>query len=578
MKFSQLVDIDKLRELCESYTAINGAVTAVLALDGEILIATGWKDICTRFHRVDEGTLCRCRESDTVLAARLAKGESYNIYRCRNGLVDVAVPIIIRGEHVANFFTGQFFTEPPDRDFFLRQAEVFGFDKASYLDALSKVPVFSEESVKAMMRFFTVLVEMIAEMALSRKEVEEVNQELRNVIVARKQVEAVLRGSEERFRVLVNTIPALIWLKDANGVYLSCNEAFERLFGARKDTIIGKTDYELSTKELAAQFREKDLKVMSTGHLISYEQLLTFADDDHQAWIETTKTPMYDSAGNLIGILGVGHDITDRKNAEKELAQKQKQLEELNQHLEQRIAEAVLDSRKKDQILILQGRQAAMGEMIGNIAHQWRQPLNTLGLIVQELRMIYSRGELSKEYLDASVKKAMEWVSYMSKTIDDFSNYFKPTNEKMLFSVNQVVLKTVSLVEASLKKLNIHIDVIEDVNVEIQGYANEYSQVLLNMLLNCRDAFESSDIAGQRVVTITICKEDQLSVVTVADNAGGIAEDILDKIFDPYFTTKGPDKGTGIGLYMSKAIIEKNMHGRLFVRNLAAGVEFRIEV
>jgi len=106
MKFSELVDIDKLRELCESYTTINGAVTAILDLDGEILIATGWKDICTRFHRVNDPTASRCLESDTVLAAKLAKGDSYNMYRCRNGLVDVAVPIIIRGEHVANFFTG----------------------------------------------------------------------------------------------------------------------------------------------------------------------------------------------------------------------------------------------------------------------------------------------------------------------------------------------------------------------------------------------------------------------------------------------------------------------------------------
>jgi len=429
-----------------------------------------------------------------------------------------------------------------------------------------------------MMRFFTLLVEMIGGMGLARKEVEEVNLELRSVIAERTRAEVTLRESEGRFRTLVNAIPELIWLKDADGVYLSCNEMFEQFFGAKKDAIIGKTDYDFVARELADRFRENDLKVMSTGKLISYEQLLTFADDGHQAWIETTKTPMYDSAGDLLGVLGVGHDITERKHAEKELAQKQSQLEELNKHLEQRVAEAVLDSRKKDQILILQGRQASMGEMIGNIAHQWRQPLNTLGLIVQELRMIYGRGEFNREYLEASVKKAMEWISYMSKTIDDFSNYFKPSNDKMFFNVNQVVAKTVSLVEPSLKKIDINIEVIENGKSDVDGYANEYAQVLLNILLNCRDAFEKCGISGHRTVTITILKEDDLSVVTVADNAGGIPEDILDKIFDPYFTTKGPDKGTGIGLYMAKAIIEKNMHGRLSVRNLASGAEFRIEV
>jgi PAS domain S-box-containing protein len=563
MKFSELVDIDKLRELCESYTKINGAVTAILDLDGEVLIASGWKDICIHFHRVNESTACRCRESDTILAAQLGNGESYNIYKCRNGLVDVAVPIMIRGEHVANFFTGQFFTEPPDRDFFLRQAEEFGFDKDSYLDALNKVPVFSEETVKSMMKFFTLLVEIIGEMGLVRKDLEEVNLHLRE--------------SEERFRALVNTIPDLIWLKDAGGLYLACNETFEHFFGARRADIIGKTDYDFVAKELAEVFRANDLKVMTSGDLIRYEQLLTFADG-HQAWIETTKMPMYDSAGNLLGVLGAGHDITERKHAEKELAQKQKELEELNKHLEQRVREAVLDSRKKDQILILQGRQAAMGEMIGNIAHQWRQPLNTLGLIVQELPMIYGRGEFSKAYLEASVKKAMEWISYMSKTIDDFSNYFKPSNIKMLFNVNQVVAKTVSLAEPSLKKKDIDIEIIEVDSIDITGYANEYSQVLLNILLNCRDAFERCSTVRHKVVRITILRENSRSVVTIADNAGGIPEGIVDKIFDPYFTTKGPDKGTGIGLYMAKAIIEINMSGSLTVRNIAGGAEFRVEV
>jgi signal transduction histidine kinase len=219
-----------------------------------------------------------------------------------------------------------------------------------------------------------------------------------------------------------------------------------------------------------------------------------------------------------------------------------------------------------------------MGEMISNIAHQWRQPLNMLGLIVQELRMTYGREEFSKESLEASVKKAMELISHMSQTIDGFSNYFKPDMEKRRFNVNQAVAKTLSLLEPSLKNLNIKIMTLVTGDTDINGYENEYSQVLFNILLNCRDAFEASNIDRQRVITITVFKENNKSVVTVADNAGGIPEDIMDKIFDPYFTTKGPDKGTGIGLYMAKTIIEKNMEGRLTVRNIAYGAEFRIEV
>lgn len=179
MKFVEFVDISELRELCESFTALSGAVTAILDLEGNILVATGWQDICSCFHRVNPQTARRCTESDTVLAGQLKKGEPYNVYKCKNGLVDVAVPIIIGGEHVANFFTGQFFFHPPDYEQFAVQAEEFGFDKGSYLEALHKVPVFSEQHVRTMMEFFMCLARIIGEMGLAGKRREESNRELR---------------------------------------------------------------------------------------------------------------------------------------------------------------------------------------------------------------------------------------------------------------------------------------------------------------------------------------------------------------------------------------------------------------
>ncbi|MEI6215544.1 MAG: PocR ligand-binding domain-containing protein, partial [Desulfuromonadales bacterium] len=214
MKFSELVNIDELRGLCESYTANTGAATALLELDGTILIATGWQDICTRFHRVNDATACRCRESDTILARGLGKGEPYNIYKCKNGLVDVAVPITIRGQHVANFFTGQFFFEAPDKDYFIRQAGEFGFEMDSYLEALQRVPIFSEETIKAMMQFFTRLAQLIGEMGLARMELEEKNQELTKIISERKQAEEALRSSEAKFRTLAEYAPVGIYMTD----------------------------------------------------------------------------------------------------------------------------------------------------------------------------------------------------------------------------------------------------------------------------------------------------------------------------------------------------------------------------
>jgi PAS domain S-box-containing protein len=239
--------------------------------------------------------------------------------------------------------------------------------------------------------------------------------------------------------------------------------------------------------------------------------------------------------------------------------------------------QAVEDLRKQEHIMIQQNRQAAMGEMIGNIAHQWRQPLNTLGLLTQRFGFFYGSPNFNKEFVDTSVAKSMEIIQYMSRTIDDFRNFFSTEREKVEFSVNEAVSKALSLVEANFKEHGISIERLEREEFIANGYPNEYAQVMLNILINARDAINARAIQNPRL-KITIWAENGASVVTIGDNAGGIPEEFIDKIFDPYFTTKGPQQGTGIGLFMSKAIIENNMGGRLTVRNTAEGAEFRVEV
>jgi signal transduction histidine kinase len=170
----------------------------------------------------------------------------------------------------------------------------------------------------------------------------------------------------------------------------------------------------------------------------------------------------------------------------------------------------------------------------------------------------------------------MELIQHMSRTIDDFRSYFKPEKEKVEFSAHEAVAKTLSLMEGSFNQRQIRIEVEAKDDPLIHGYPNEFSQVLLNILNNARDAFAGKGIAAPRV-TVRLFAENGRTIVTVADNAGGIPEETLAKIFDPYFTTKGP-QGTGIGLYMAKSIIEKNMHGTLTALNSGEGAEFRIEV
>ena len=238
---------------------------------------------------------------------------------------------------------------------------------------------------------------------------------------------------------------------------------------------------------------------------------------------------------------------------------------------------AVEALREKEQLLQQQTRLAAMGEMINNIAHQWRQPLNVLGLLVQQLALVHEMGSFDGEFLGKSVQQSMGLINHMSQTINDFSTFFKPDKVKVEFSVSGVVARTVSLIADSFKNQEIRIECQTHTDPVVFGFANEYSQVVLNILLNARDALLERQPEDPKVV-VTIGYEGGRSVVTIADNAGGVPEEIIVKIFEPYFTTKGVDQGTGVGLYMSKTIIEKNMGGSLTVLNDAEGAEFRIEV
>ena len=231
---------------------------------------------------------------------------------------------------------------------------------------------------------------------------------------------------------------------------------------------------------------------------------------------------------------------------------------------------------EKDQLLLQQGRQAAMGGMIGNVAHQWRQPLSALGFMLQQASLNFDRGSFDKKNMDQCVKKSMGLINHMSSTIDDFRNFFRIDKKKVKFRVDAEVKRTLSLLEESFARDGIRVEVEVTDDPFIYGYPNEFSQVLLNILANARDEFARRDVADPRV-RIILSGDKERALVSIADNAGGISEEIMGKIFDPYFTTKEPEPGTGAGLFMSRTIIEKNMGGSLSARNDGAGAVFSME-
>lgn len=236
----------------------------------------------------------------------------------------------------------------------------------------------------------------------------------------------------------------------------------------------------------------------------------------------------------------------------------------------------ITETRQKDYLLMAQNRLAAMGEMVNSIAHQWRNPLNMLGLLVQELPLIWDAGRLERKSLTSFVGKAMATIDHMSQTIDDFKNYYKPDKAKVRFRVHETVKRTLLLLEPVLAGKKIAISVVEKEERYLEGTVNEFQQALLNIVSNAIDAFRDKLIQEPKIA-ITIGAEGGKTLVTVADNAGGVPDSIINDIFSPYVTTKG-DKGTGLGLYLAKAIIEKGMGGILSVHNVSGGAEFRIEI
>ena len=263
---------------------------------------------------------------------------------------------------------------------------------------------------------------------------------------------------------------------------------------------------------------------------------------------------------------------------EDEIAQRQQTQEELNvinSSLEERIADAISELRKKDNLLLQQSKLAAMGELLNNIAHQWRQPLNNIAVSIQTMQLLSKAGELSQEEMDRDIKAVMDIIFYMSGTIDDFRGFFIKDREKREFVLQEVVEKTLNLLRSALDDKGIMVSVTGEPDIRAIGYPNEYAQTLMNILYNARDALLEQQVAEPRI-SIFIHQKDSRSVLTVSDNGGGIPNQILPQIFEPYVTTKGPGQGTGIGLYMAKTMIERNMGGTLTAHNSAEGAEFRI--
>ncbi len=316
------------------------------------------------------------------------------------------------------------------------------------------------------------------------------------------------------------------------------------------------------------------------------------AKDGSAFYVNTTIIPILDEDENIVEFVAIRYDVTKEvfykeellrrevelqelnRTLEKRVQEKTKELEKLNATLHSRVKKEIVKNEEKRQVMFAQSRLASLGEMLANIAHQWRQPLTELNLTIFNMKKSAfndDEDEVKKLYSESK-----NIIKNMSKTIDDFTNFFKPDKDKELFSVSDSVREAITLLEKLIttQMISIKSDLRE---VKVLGISNELTQVIINLIKNSSDAFVQNSILI-REITITAKEENGHALIELQDNAGGIKEKNAYKVFEPYFTTKHASQGTGLGLFMSKMICEKGMHGSLDVKSKKNITTFSIRI
>ena len=319
--------------------------------------------------------------------------------------------------------------------------------------------------------------------------------------------------------------------------------------------IIYKDDFDLVFKEVAhALENELDYFTHAAYRII--------AKNGSIKWVIDNTYMIRDAKGKVVSFLGTISDITPLKNYEF--------------NLQSMVKEKTDENDLQKDILYRQNRLTTIGETIERIAHQWRQPLNHVGANISKLEML-NKKDFNNEDIQTIINNSNKSLEYMSKTITDFSNYFAPQKEKHLFCINKAVENAISIISPLLESIKVRLDFTTK-RSEVYGHENELMQVILILLNNSKDAIQKREIENnfESEIIIRTKVEDNEVSICLEDNGGGIEKDLLEKIFEPYFTTKFKHQGTGIGLYMSKMIIEKDMKGTLEVSSTQNRTIFKI--
>ncbi len=312
-EFKDIIDIDAIQSLMDEFYKVTNIGMAIVDMKGEVLVKTGWQDICTKFHRVNKKTRKNCIESDIYLSRDVKPGD-YLEYKCKNNMWDIATPIMIGKKRVGTFFLGQFFYDDEDIDYdlFEKQAEKYGFDKKEYLDALDQVPRWSRKKVEKVMNFYSKFTFLVSLLSYS-------NFRQAKIIEERKKIEKELKETEDKLRSLVETTTEFVWQVDTNGVYNYVSENVSDIIGYKKSEVIGKTPFDFMDKSERKKISKIFSEIVEKKEKIS-DLIDTWVHKNGEKIIfETNATPLFNEKKDLIGYFGVCKNITQRVKAKNEL-------------------------------------------------------------------------------------------------------------------------------------------------------------------------------------------------------------------------------------------------------------------
>ncbi|MGE4396892.1 MAG: PAS domain S-box protein [Sulfurimonas sp.] len=378
---------------------------------------------------------------------------------------------------------------------------------------------------------------------------------------------------------------------DVNGIITFVNDEFCAISGYSKDELIGRNHNIVRHPDVP---KEKFALLWETikNKNIYKDTVKNLAKDGTAFYVNTTIIPILDESQNIAEYIAIRYDVTKEmllreelikkeaeyeelnRSLEKRVEEQTRELKELNQTLEERVQEEIAKNEEKQRMMFWQSRHASLGQMLANIAHQWRQPLTELSLAMFNIKKALQNSneeDVNKFYLESK-----HIIQNMSQTIDDFTNFFSPDKEKYYFNISESIKESLVLLENMINDEMITIKTdFED--IEVLGITNELTQVIINLINNSKDAFIHNSILLREIV-ITTKKENSFAVIEVQDNAGGIAKENLEKIFEPYFTTKHKSRGTGLGLFMSRMICEQGLGGTLDVKSKKNTTTFSIKI